>query len=57
MEPIAIGAFIAIVAVAGWLGYLCRRNAIQLKMRMSKSSSHESLNTMVNTDDPTPISS
>jgi hypothetical protein len=57
MEPIAIGAFIAIVAVAGWLGYLCRRNAIQLKMRMSKSSSHESLNTMVNTDDPTPIAS
>jgi len=57
MEPIAVGAFLAFVVVAGWLGYLCRKNAIQRKMGMSKSPSHESLNTMVNTDDPTPIAS
>jgi hypothetical protein len=57
MEPIAIGAFLAFVVVAGWFGYLCRKNTIQRKMGMSKSPSSESLNTMIHTEDPTQVAS
>jgi hypothetical protein len=57
MEPIGVAAFLGFVIVAGWFGYLCRRNAIERKMGMSKSPSREKLNTMTQTDDPTPISS
>lgn len=57
MEVIGVAAFLGFVIVAGWFGYLCRRNAIERKMGMTKSPSHESLNTMVQPDDPTPVSS
>jgi hypothetical protein len=57
MEPIGIGAIIGILIVGGWFGYLCRRDIIERKMGISKSPSRESLNTMVQPDDPTPISS
>jgi uncharacterized membrane protein len=46
MEPIAIGAFVGFVVVAGCFGYLYRKNAIDRKMGISKSPSGESLNTM-----------
>lgn len=57
MEVIGVAAFLGFVIVAGWFGYLCRRNAIERKMGMSKSPSRESLNTMIQTEDPIPVSS
>jgi hypothetical protein len=57
MEVIGVAAFLGFVIVAGWFGYLCRRNAIERKMGMTKSPSRESLNTLVPHEDPTPISS
>jgi hypothetical protein len=57
MEVIGVAAFLGFVIVAGWFGYLCRRDIIQRKMGMSKSPSRESLNTMVQNDDPTQVSS
>ena len=57
MEPIGVAAFLGFVIVAGWFGYLCRRDSIERKMGMSKSPSSESLNTMVQPDDPTQVSS
>jgi len=55
MEVIGVAAFLGFVIVAGWFGYLCRRNAIERKMGMTKSPSRESLNTMTQTEDPVPI--
>ena len=52
MEVIGVVAFLGFVVVAGWVGYLCRKNAIDRKMGMSKSPSQESLNTMAQTEDP-----
>ena len=52
MEVIGVVAFLGFVVVAGWFGYLCRRDTIQRKMGMSKSPSQESLNTMAQTEDP-----
>lgn len=52
MEIIGVAAFLGFVVVAGWFGYLCRRNAIDRKMGMSKSPSRESLNTMAQMEDP-----
>jgi hypothetical protein len=57
MEVIGVAAFLGFVIVAGWFGYLCRRDTIQRKMGMTKSPSRESLNTMVQPDDPTQVSS
>jgi hypothetical protein len=57
MEAIGVAAFIGFVIVAGWFGYLFRRDAIERKMGMSKSPSRESLNTMTQTEDPIPVSS
>lgn len=52
MEVIGVAAFLGFVVVAGWFGYLCRRNTIERKMGMSKSPSQEGLNTMAETEDP-----
>jgi hypothetical protein len=57
MEAIGVAAFLGFVIVAGWFGYLCRRDTIQRKMGMTKSPSREKLNTMVEPDDPTQVSS
>ena len=46
MEVIGVAAFLGFVVVAGCFGYLCRKNAIDRKMGISKSPSGESLNTM-----------
>ena len=52
MEVIGVAAFLGFVIVAGWFGYLCRRDIIERKMGMTKSPSRESLNTMTQTEDP-----
>jgi hypothetical protein len=57
MDPIGIGAIIGILVVGGWLAWLVRKDANRFKTGMSKSPSSESLNTLVQPDDPTPISS
>ena len=57
MEAIGVAAFLGFVIVAGWFGYLCRRDTNRFKMGMTKSSSRESLNTMTQTEDPIPVSS
>ena len=57
MDPIGIGAIIGILVVGGWLIYLVRKDANNYNAKMTKSPSRESLNTMVQPDDPTPISS
>jgi len=57
MEVIGVAAFLGFVIVAGWFGYLCRRDIIKRKMGMSKSPSRESLNTMTQTEDPIQVSS
>lgn len=57
MDPIGIGAIVGILAVAGWLAYLFRVDMKRYNSKMPKSPSRESLNTMVQPDDPTPISS
>jgi hypothetical protein len=57
MEAIGVAAFLGFVIVAGWFGYLCRRDMNRFKMGMTKSPSREGLNTMVQPDDPTQVSS
>jgi hypothetical protein len=57
MEAIGVAAFLGFVIVAGWFGYLCRRDMHRYTAKMSKSPSRESLNTMVQPDDPTQVSS
>jgi hypothetical protein len=57
MEAIGVAAFLGFVIVAGWFGYLCRRDMNRFKMGMTKSPSQEGLNTMVQPDDPTQVSS
>jgi hypothetical protein len=57
MDPIGIVAIVGILVVGGCLVWLVRKDANRFKSGMTKSPSRESLNTMVQPDDPTPISS
>jgi hypothetical protein len=57
MDPIGIGAIIGILVVGGWLAWLVRKDANRFKTGIPKSPSTEKLNTMVQPDDPTPVSS
>jgi hypothetical protein len=57
MEPIGIGAIIGILIVGGWLAWLVRKDSNRFNKGIPKSPSREKLNTMTQTDDPTPISS
>ena len=57
MDPIGIGAIFGILAVAGWLAYLFRTDLRRYKTQIPKSPSREKLNTMVQTEDPIPVSS
>ena len=62
MEPIGIFAVVAIAVTASWLLYIvkCRSTFPKLpglSPKIAKSPSGESLNTMVNTDDPTQVAS
>jgi hypothetical protein len=57
MDPIGIGAIIGILVVGGWLAWLVRKDANRFNKGIPKSPSREKLNTMTQTDDPTPISS
>jgi hypothetical protein len=57
MDPIGIVAIIGILVVGGCLAWLVRKDTNRFKSGMTKSSSRESLNTMTQPDDPTPISS
>jgi hypothetical protein len=57
MDPIGIGAIIGILVVGGWLAWLVKKDAKRFNLGMSKSPSRESLNTMVQPDDPTQVSS
>jgi hypothetical protein len=57
MDPIGIGAIIGILVVGGWLAWLVRKDAKRFNLGMSKSPSRESLNTMVQPEDPTQVSS
>jgi hypothetical protein len=52
MDPIGIGAIIGILVVGGWLAWLVRKDANKFKSGMAKSPSRESLNTMVQSEDP-----
>ena len=55
MDPIGIGAIIGILVVGGWLAWLVRKDANRFNKGIHKSPSHESLNTMVQPEDPIPI--
>jgi len=57
MDPIGIGAIIGILVVGGWLAWLVRKDANRFKTGIPKSPSTEKLNTLVQHDDPTPVSS
>jgi hypothetical protein len=57
MDPIGIVAIVGILVVGGCLVWLVRKDTNRFKMGMTKSSSRESLNTMVQPDDPTQVSS
>jgi hypothetical protein len=57
MDPIGIVAIVGILAVAGCFAYLYRRDMNRYSVKISKSPSRESLNTMVQPDDPTQVSS
>ena len=57
MDPIGIGAIIGILVVGGWLAWLVRKDANRSKTGIPKSPSTEKLNTMVQPDAPTPVSS
>ena len=57
MDPIGIVAIVGILVVAGCFGYLYRRDMHRYNTKMSKSPSSECLNTMVQPDDPTQVSS
>jgi hypothetical protein len=57
MDPIGIVAIVGILVVGGCLAWLVRKDANRFKSGMTKSQSSESLNTMVQHDDPTQVSS
>ena len=57
MEPIGIAAVVGILVVGGWLAWLLRKDGKRFNKGIPKSPSRESLNTMTQTEDPTPISS
>jgi len=57
MDAIGIVAIVGILVVGGCLGWLVRKDANRFKSGMTKSQSSESLNTMVQHDDPTQVSS
>jgi hypothetical protein len=57
MDPIGIVAIVGILVVGGCLAWLLRKDTNRFKSAMSKSPSRESLNTMVQPDDPTQVSS
>ena len=52
MDPFGIGTIVGILAVAGCFVYLYRRDMNRYSVKMSKSPSQESLNTMTQTEDP-----
>ena len=52
MDPIGIVAIIGILVVGGCLAWLVRKDANRFKSGMTKSPSHEGLNTMTQTEDP-----
>lgn len=57
MDPIGIVAIVGILVVGGCLAWLVRKDVNRFKSGISKSPSRESLNTMVQTEDPIPVSS
>ena len=57
MDPFGIGTIIGIFVVGGCFVYLYRRDMHRYSVKMTKSPSRESLNTMTQTDDPTQVSS
>jgi hypothetical protein len=57
MDPIGIVAIVGILVVGGCLVWLVRKDGNRFKTGMAKSPSRESLNTMVQPDDPTQVSS
>jgi hypothetical protein len=57
MDPIGIVAIVGILVVGGCLVWLVRKDGNRFKSGMAKSPSRESLNTMVQPDDPTQVSS
>ena len=57
MDPFGIGTIIGIFVVAGCFVYLYRRDMHRYKTQIPKSPSRESLNIMVQPDDPTQVSS
>jgi hypothetical protein len=57
MDPIGIVAIVGILVVGGCLAWLLRKDTNRFKSGMTKSPSRESLNTMVQPDDPTQVSS
>jgi hypothetical protein len=57
MDPIGIIAIVGILVVGGCLAWLLRKDTNRFKSGMIKSPSRESLNTMVQPDDPTQVSS
>jgi hypothetical protein len=57
MEPIGIAAVVGILIVGGWLAWLVRKDAKRFNSGIPKSPSRESLNTMVQPEDPIPVSS
>ena len=52
MDPFGIGTIVGILAVAGCFVYLYRRDMHRYNVKMTKSPSHEGLNTMTQTEDP-----
>ena len=57
MDPFGIGTIIGIFVVAGCFVYLYRRDMHRYSSKMPKSPSRESLNTMVQHEDPIQVSS
>jgi len=57
MDPIGIVAIVGILVVGGCLAWLLRKDTNRFKSEMIKSPSRESLNIMVQTEDPIPVSS
>jgi hypothetical protein len=57
MDPIGIVAIVGILVVGGCFAYLYRRDMNRYTAKIPKSPSRESLNTMVQPDDPTQVSS
>jgi hypothetical protein len=46
MDPFGIGTIVGILVVGGFFVYLYRRDMNRYNAKMTKSPSHESLNTM-----------